>query len=100
MNPKTYYADLKKAKTALDAQFCNGDCLVASLELPGGGKAGTISEVPNGIAARLLTEGSHRLVNAEEASTYRSAQILQQATSTDPIAQFRQKLDLLTGGSK
>jgi hypothetical protein len=98
MNPN-YFTEIKKQTALLDLQFPGGDCLVSSLPQHGKGTADRVCEVPNSIGAKLLIEATHRLASDEETRAYRETQILQQATSTDPIAQFRQKLDLLTGGS-
>src|ERR1035437_10018524 len=96
MNP-TYFTEIKKQKAMLDVQFSDGSCLVSSLPLPGRGKEGTVCEVPNNIAARLLTEGSHRLASADETNTYRAAQILQRATTNDPLTLAREQFNLLSG---
>lgn len=99
MNPN-YFTEIKQQKEVLDVKFCEGSCLVASLALPGRGKEGTVCEVPNGIAARLLTEGSHRLASDDETREYRGKQILQQAVSNGPLALARQQFNLLAGGSE
>jgi|ERR1035437_1052496 hypothetical protein len=96
MNPN-YFTEIKKQKEVLDIKFCDGCCLVTSQALPGRGKEGTVCEVPNNIAARLLTEGSHRLAGADETNAYRAAQILQRATTNDPLTLAREQFNLLSG---
>jgi len=98
MNP-TYFREIKKQKVLLDLQFGDSSCLVTSLALPGRGKEGTVCEVPNDIAARLLTECSHRLASDDETRAYRAAQVLQRATTNDPLTLAREQFNLL-GGSK
>lgn len=98
MNPN-YFVEIKNQKALLGVQYPDGAVLVASLPLPGRGKAGTICEVTTAIAARLIVEGTHRVANDDETREYRGNQILQRATVNDPLEQARQKFNLL-GGSK
>jgi hypothetical protein len=46
---------------------------VVSVETPDGGKAGVLTEVTPGIAAKMLVEGAARLATAEEATAFAAA---------------------------
>ena len=67
MDLKVYYRKVRE----LEAQLPETDAVVVSLETPDGGYAGVTSEVPRGIAAKLIVEGKAQLASASEVSEYR-----------------------------
>lgn len=50
----------------LEKEMPGSHVVVVSNETPDGGKAGQTSEVPKGVAARMIVEGKARLASAEE----------------------------------
>lgn len=69
MDLRVFYQKLRK----LEQEIPDAHVIVVSQETADGGKAGQRTEVPRGIAARLILEGRARLASAEEAVEYRGA---------------------------
>jgi ribosomal protein L9 len=70
MDVKQYYRKLREVEAGLADRFP----LVVSVETPDGGKAGMLSEVPRGVAAKLLVEGRAVLANEQQKEQYRLEQ--------------------------
>jgi uncharacterized Fe-S cluster-containing radical SAM superfamily enzyme len=68
MDLRLFYQKLRK----IEQEITDPHVLVVSNETPDGGRAGQKSEVPRGIAAKLIVEGRARLASAEEASEHRA----------------------------
>ena len=69
MDLRLFYQKLRK----IEQEITDPHVLVVSHETPDGGRAGQKSEVPRGIAAKLIVEGRARLASAEEVAEHRSA---------------------------
>jgi hypothetical protein len=68
MNLKVYYQKLRQ----IEASLAEAYVVVMSLATPDGGKAGVATEVPRGIGARMIVEGSARLAEEAEAAEFRA----------------------------
>jgi len=69
MDLKLYYDKVRQAEKAILDEFP----LVISSETADGGKAGTRTEVPRRIAAKLIVDGLARLATPEEVKSFREA---------------------------
>jgi hypothetical protein len=67
MDLKLYYQKIRDLESKIPDVFP----IVVSQETDDGGKAGSCAEVTRAIAAKMITEGTARVANAEEAKTYR-----------------------------
>lgn len=68
MDLRVFYQKIKQAEEAILETFV----VVVSRETPDGGRAGLKTEVPRGLAARLVVEGRAVLASVEEAEAYRA----------------------------
>jgi hypothetical protein len=68
MDLRQYYQKIRDAESKIVDEFP----IVVSNETVDGGKAGTKTEVPRRIAAKLLVENLARLATAEEIKAYRA----------------------------
>ena len=57
MDLRAYYQKIRK----VEAEIKDPVVTIVSLETPEGGKAGTKTEVPRGLAARMIVEGRAEL---------------------------------------
>lgn len=74
-NVNKYYADIAAKRTELAGQFPQGDCLVISVNNQDkNSTAGNMAEVPVGMAARLLVEGTHRVATPEDHKAFKDGQ--------------------------
>ena len=71
MDLKLYYQKIRDMESKITEAFP----VVVSNETADGGKPGGLTEVTPGIAARMLVEGAARLATAQEAKTFRAAQV-------------------------
>ena len=69
MDLKRYYARIRE----IEAEIHEESAVIASRATPDGGRAGVKSEVPRGVAARLIAEDKADLASEEEAAEYRAA---------------------------
>jgi molybdenum-dependent DNA-binding transcriptional regulator ModE len=69
MDLKLYYQKIREMESKIKEAFP----VVVSVETPDGGKAGVLTEVTPGIAAKMLVEGAARLATAEEATAFAAA---------------------------
>lgn len=75
MDTQTYYAKIRETREELAKQNPQGFCLVISVaNLEKNSTAGTPCEVSLYDAARLMTDGTHRVANEKEADAYRNRQ--------------------------
>jgi hypothetical protein len=70
MDLRAYYQKIHEIESKIAEAFA----VVVSLETADGGKAGTLTEVSPGIAAKMLADGSARLALSEEATAFREQQ--------------------------
>jgi len=66
MDVRTYYKKLREAEAQLTGEFL----VMVSLATPEGGKDNVKTEVPRGIAARLIAEGRALVANEAEAAEF------------------------------
>lgn len=57
----------------MEAQMGQAFPVVVSEETPDGGKAGTLTEVPAAVAAKMLVDGTARLATKKEEESFRKA---------------------------
>ena len=69
MDLRAYYRKVRE----VEASIAEDHVVVVSLATPEGGKAGVRTEVPKGIAAKLVAEGRARLASQEEGEEFRAA---------------------------
>lgn len=58
----------------IEAAIMDIVAIIVSLKTPDGGKAGAVTEVPAGVAAKMIVEGTARLAKPEEAKAFREQQ--------------------------
>jgi len=68
---RQYFRKIRDVEAGLSEPFP----IVTSLETADGGKAGTISEVPRSIAAKMIVEGRAVLADDTERDRYRQHQL-------------------------
>jgi hypothetical protein len=56
----------------LEKEMAGSHAVVVSNETPDGGRSGQATEVPKGVAARMIVEGKARLATAEECARYKA----------------------------
>lgn len=84
MDLRVYYLKVRDAQSKLTEPYP----LVVSQETEDGGKAGTITEVPAALAAKMLVDGTVRLATESEAQAHREAQTaIRLETRQGPLAQ-------------
>ncbi len=66
MDLRQYFKKIRETEMSLTEPFP----LVMSLDTPDGGKAGTVSEVPRDLAAKMLVEGRGVLADEKEKQAY------------------------------
>jgi hypothetical protein len=66
MDLKVYYQKIRQVEASLP----EGDAIIVSQETPDGGRAGVVSEVPKGVAAKMIVEGRARLATPEESAAF------------------------------
>ena len=71
MDLRLYYQKTRDKEAEITEAFP----IVVSNETEDGGKAGVLTEVTPGIAARMLVAGVARLATAPEANAFRAAQV-------------------------
>jgi len=68
MNLKVYFQNIRQ----LEASIGEPHVVIISQETPDGGRPGVGSEVPRGIAAKMVVEGNARLATPEETEQFRN----------------------------
>jgi hypothetical protein len=71
MDLRIYYQKIRDVQ----AKISDACPVIVSHETPDGGKEGTLTEVPAGIAAKMIVDAAARLATVEETRTYRQAQV-------------------------
>ncbi|MGA2724265.1 MAG: hypothetical protein ABSG79_17880 [Bryobacteraceae bacterium] len=71
MDLRQYYQKIRDKESAITESFP----IVVSNETPDGGKAGILTEVTPGIAAKMVVDGVARLATPQEEKTFRAAQV-------------------------
>ena len=69
MDLQVYYQKIREMEGKIAEEFP----LIVSVETQDGGKAGTKTEVPRRLAAKLVIDGQARLANKEELKAHREA---------------------------
>ena len=70
MDLRAYYAKIRETEALLEGD----DVVVVSLATSEGGKAGVRTEVPRGIAAKLIAEGRAKVATDDEALEFMEKQ--------------------------
>jgi len=68
MDLRAYYEKIGKIEALIDTVFA----VVISRAMPDGGRGGVKTELPRGIAARLIADGKADLASPEEAEQFRA----------------------------
>lgn len=68
MDLKSYYQKLRELEGALPSDYV----VVVSKETPDGGRAGTLTEVPRRLAAKLILDGAAELATEEQTRKLRT----------------------------
>jgi hypothetical protein len=69
MDLRAFYQTIRK----ITAEITEEAAVIISRETSDGGRAGVMTEVPRGLAARLIAEGKADLAGPEEAAEFRAA---------------------------
>ena len=69
MDLRAFYNAIRK----IAAEIVEDAAVIISRETPDGGRAGTRTEVPRKLAARMIAEGKADLATPEEAAKFRAA---------------------------
>ena len=70
MNLKQYYDKIRE----IEGKIAEAFTLVVSHDTADGGKAGTVTEVPRRLAAKMIVDGIARLAREEEQKAFESVQ--------------------------
>jgi hypothetical protein len=92
MDIRIYFQKVREIESSIKEPFV----VVASLETPDGGKAGTLTEVTPSVAARLVVEGKARLGNTGETSEYRERAERTRSEAEQVLAKSKMQFTLLT----
>jgi hypothetical protein len=92
MDLQLYYQKIRDMEAKIAGQFP----IVVSLETADGGKAGTKTEVPRRIAARLAVEGLARLATPEETKEFQALQEEAKRAADQMAAATRVQLSVLS----
>ncbi len=68
MDLRAYYQKVRK----IEAEISDPEVVIVSRETPDGGKPGMRTDVPRGLAARLIAEDKADLATPEESARFRS----------------------------
>jgi len=68
MDLRAYYEKIGKIEALIDTVFA----VVISRAMPDGGRAGVKTELPRGIAARLIADGKADLASPEDTEQFRA----------------------------
>src|SRR4051794_32638017 len=80
---RQYYATIRAKQTELGPEFPEGCCLVMSVQsLERNSPGGNVCEVSLYDAARLLTDGTHRLATKEETVAFRERNDIMRSRNT------------------
>jgi len=69
MDVREYFQKVRAKEKEIEEPYV----VMVSFETPDGGRAGQMTEVPKGVAAKLLTEGRARRASPEESKAFRQA---------------------------
>ena len=69
MDLRLFYQKIRETESGIAEEFP----VVVSRETGDGGKAGTKTEVPRRLAAKMVVEGQARMATAEESAAYRES---------------------------
>ncbi len=67
MDLRAYYEKIREAEKGMTSDFV----IVVSNETSDGGRAGVMTEVTRGVAARMIVEGRARAASGEEAAEFK-----------------------------
>lgn len=91
MDLKRYYQKISDLESTITDEFA----VVVSMETPDGGKAGTSTEVPPRVAAKMVVDGVARLASKEEAQRLREAQAEAHQAAEEAAAVSRVQLTVV-----
>lgn len=91
MDLKRYYQKIRQVESTIVDPFA----VVVSLETADGGKAGTVTEVPPRVAAKMVVDGVAKLASPEDAQRLRAAQAEAQRAAEEAAAASRVQLTVL-----
>ncbi len=75
MDTTTHYQKIKLQRTTLAEQYPDGVCFLASIaNATSGAAGGSVCAASLDVAAKCLTEGTHRIASAGEVADYETLQ--------------------------
>ncbi len=92
MDLRIYYQRIRETRKTL----AEGDIVVVSCETPDGGKAGVCTEVPNGIAAKMLVDGTASIADEAVAEEFRRVRAAAKEQSDRELAASRVPLTVVS----
>ncbi len=91
MDLKRYYQKIRQVESTIVDAFA----VIVSLETPDGGKAGTLTEVPPRVAAKMVVDRVAQLASPEDAQRLRASQAEAQRAAEQATAASRVQLTVL-----
>jgi hypothetical protein len=92
MDLKLYYQKIRDVSAKIEEAFP----VLVSRETADGGKDGILTEVPPGVAARMIVEGTARLASPREADDFRQRQAEAQRVAEQEAAAAKVQFSLLS----
>lgn len=92
MDLKAFYQKIREVEASIEGEYP----VVVSLATPDGGKEGTLTETPRGLAARMVVKGQARLASEEEAMEFRDLRAQAKRLAEQAAAASRLQLTVLT----
>jgi hypothetical protein len=92
MDLRAYYQKIRQA----EAEIAEAFSIIVSLATPDGGKAGSLTEVPREVAAKMLVEGVARLASATEAAVFQATQAEAMRAAQQEAAAGRVQLSVVS----
>ena len=94
MDLRAYYKKIREFESTID----EADVVVVSHATRDGGRDGVRTEVPRGVAARMLADGQVRLATEEESSEFRNDTRRAHETALQQVTSSRGQVVVVPGG--
>ena len=92
MDLRVYYKRIHETKDKLTED----DVVVVSCATPDGGRAGVCNEVPKGLAAKMLVDGTAVLASEDVAKEFRSRQAAEKEKADREVAASKIPLTIMS----
>lgn len=92
MDLKNYYRKIREVAATISDEWA----VVSSRATPDGGHPGVLAEVPRGVAARMVAEGTAELATAEQAASFREDRCARHAAEEERRAAARIQVNVIS----